>query len=246
MAGSEAFGGFVPDCRWPVEGAVRMARGSEWNWRDDLLRLSGAIGRGSGAALTCLPVQWVLADDSWLSRYGDQSVRVVEYALVKAPDETHRLLTTFLDPEDAPAAGLVGPCHERWEIETVYDESRTHMLGPRPSLRSKTPDLVRQEVEGLMPACQAVHTFLAEAVGDEGLDPDDLSFVHAIRVVCRRLLNPGPRRRPPLGPVPGNLGGAGRLEPRPVLPSRGEAHDRQPSHSVVRFPGPPAPCLIMS
>ena len=145
---------------------------------------------------TALPVARALADGSWLSGYGDQPVRVVEYALAEVPDRTYRLITTLLDPEEAPAAELAGLYHERWEIETAYDELKTHMLGPRPSLRSKTPDLVRQEVEGLMLAYHAVRAFLAEAARDEDLDPDDLSFVHAVQVVRRRLQNPDPRRRP--------------------------------------------------
>ena len=37
------------------------------------------------------------------------------------------------------------------------------MLGPRPSLRSKTPELVRQEVEGLLLVYHAVRAFLAAA-----------------------------------------------------------------------------------
>ena len=119
------------------------------------------------------------------------SVRVVEYALAEAPDETYRLVTTLLDPATAPAALY----HEHWDFETAYDEPRTHMLGPRPSLCSKTPDLVRQEVEGLLLAYHAVRAFLAEVADPENLDPDDLSFVHAVRVVRRRLQNPGPRRR---------------------------------------------------
>ena len=143
---------------------------------------------------TDLPVDRVLADGSWLSPYGDGRVRVVAYTLAEAPDETYRLVTTLLDPETAPAAELAALYHERWASETAYDEPRTHMLGPRPSLRSKTPELVRQEVEGLLLAYHAVRAFLAEAARDEDLDPDHLSFVHAVRVVRRRLQNPGPRR----------------------------------------------------
>ena len=95
-----------------------------------------------------------------------------------------------------PSTELAALYHERWEIETAYDELKTHMLDPRPILRSKTPDLVRQEVEGLMLAYYAVRAFLAEAADHEVLDPDDLSFVPAVRVVRHRLQNSGPRRRP--------------------------------------------------
>ncbi len=128
----------------------------------------------------------VLADGSWLSPYGDGLVRVVAYTLAEAPDETYRLVTTLLEPETAPAVELAALYHERWEIETAYDELKTHMLGPRPSMRSKIPELVRQEVEGLLLAYHAGRAFLAEAARDEDLDPDHLSFVHAVRVVRRR------------------------------------------------------------
>ena len=51
------------------------------------------------------------------------------------------------------AEGSVEPAalyHERREIETAYDEVRNRILGPGAALRSKTPNLVCQEIEGLM------------------------------------------------------------------------------------------------
>src|SRR4030065_434618 len=62
----------------------------------------------------------------------------------------YRLLTTVLDPAAAPAGELAALYHERWEIETALDELKTHLRGARIVLRSKTPDLVRQEVYGLV------------------------------------------------------------------------------------------------
>lgn len=180
-----------------------------------------------------LPVQRVLADGSWLSRYGDQPVRVVAYALAEAPDQTYRLLTTLRDPETAPAAELAALYHERWEIETAYDELKTHMLGPRPILRSKTPDLVRQEVEGLMLAYHAVRAFLAEAADHQDLDPDDLSFVHAVRVVRRRLQNPDPRRRP----LTARLRDLCReIREERVVSSRGRRHPRGVKRKMSNYP----------
>src|ERR1017187_6976045 len=58
--------------------------------------------------------------------------------------------TTILDPGKAPAGELAAFYHERWEIETAFDELKTHLRGAQIVLRSKTPDLVRQEVYGLM------------------------------------------------------------------------------------------------
>ena len=75
-------------------------------------------------------------------------------------------------------------------METAYDEVKTHILGPGAILRSKTPDLVLQEVHGLMLAHYAVRRLIHEAARKVDEDPDRLSFVHAVRVVRRRVENP--------------------------------------------------------
>ena len=82
-------------------------------------------------------------------------VRVIEYRLEDIADAEplYRLVTTLRDHEQAPATELAALYHERWEIETALDELKTHVRGARMVLRSKTPDLVRQEFYGL--ACSA-------------------------------------------------------------------------------------------
>ena len=128
---------------------------------------------------------------------GECPVRVVEYTLADADSPIYRLATTLLDPAAAPATELAALYHERWEVETAYDEVKTHILGLGALLRSKTPDLVLQEVHGLMLAHYAVRRLIHEAARRVDEDPDRLSFVHAVRVVRRRVENPGvspPRR----------------------------------------------------
>ena len=122
---------------------------------------------------------------------GERPVRVVEYRLDGTSDAVYRLATTLLDPAAAPAAELAALYHERWEVETAYDEVKTHILGPGAILRSKTPELVRQEVHGLMLAHYAVRRLIHEAARKVDEDPDRLSFIHAVRVVRRRVENPG-------------------------------------------------------
>jgi hypothetical protein len=122
---------------------------------------------------------------------GECPVRVVEYTLADADSPIYRLATTLLDPAAAPATELAALYHERWEVETAYDEVKTHILGPGALLRSKTPDLVLQEVHGLMLAHYAVRRLIHEAARRVDEDPDRLSFVHAVRVVRRRVENPG-------------------------------------------------------
>ena len=99
----------------------------------------------------------------------------------------YRLLTTVLDPTAAPAAELAALYHERWEIETALDELKTHLRGARIVLRSKTPALVKQEFYGLLLAHFAIRGLMHEAALQAGEDPDRLSFLHAVRVVRRKL-----------------------------------------------------------
>ena len=122
---------------------------------------------------------------------GECPIRVVEYRVDGAGDEVFRLATTLLDPRQAPATELAALYHERWESENAYDEVKTHLLGPGTLLRSKTPDLVRQEVDGLMLAYYAVRRLIHAAARQADEDPDRLSFVHAVRVIRRRIQNPG-------------------------------------------------------
>lgn len=77
--------------------------------------------------------------------------------------------------------------YERWEIETALDELRTHLRGARIILRSKTPDLVRQEFFGLMMAHFAIRSLMHDTALKADEDPDRLSFLHAVRVLRRKL-----------------------------------------------------------
>ena len=99
----------------------------------------------------------------------------------------YRLATSILEAEQAPAEELAALYHERWEIETTLDELKTHLRGARIVLRSKTPDLVRQEFYGLLLAHFAIRGLMHEAALKGGEDPDRLSFLHAVRVIRRKL-----------------------------------------------------------
>lgn len=117
-----------------------------------------------------------------------QLVRIVEYTItdpaLSGYGETHRLLTTLLDPETCSALELAWAYHERWEIELVIDEVDTHQrLAGRP-LRSLKPIGVIQELYGLLIAHYAVRSLMHDAALEVDLDPDRLSFVHALRVIA--------------------------------------------------------------
>lgn len=147
-----------------------------------------------------LPREQELSDGSYLStiypndkdRRKHQNgivVRVVEYALdgIDHAEPVYRLVTNWLDPEAAPAAELAALYHRRWKIETTFDEAKVHLLDGRTTLRSKTPDLVLQEFYALMITHAAIRRMMVEAAGSTGQAAEDLSYVHAVRVLKRRL-----------------------------------------------------------
>jgi hypothetical protein len=130
-----------------------------------------------------------LPDGSYLSRIypstadrrRDQNaivVRVIDYHLDNLPgaEPVYRLITTVLDHTQAPAEELAALYHQRWEIETAFDELKTHLRGAQIVLRSKTPELVKQEFYGLLMAHFAVRGLMHEAALEADEDPDRLSF----------------------------------------------------------------------
>jgi hypothetical protein len=151
-----------------------------------------------------LDVEKRLPDGAYLSRiYASTAdrrkkrngivVRVIDYRLKDVPgaESLYRLITTILDPELAPAKELAALYHERWEIETALDELKTHLRGAQIVLRSKTPELVKQEFYGLLMAHFAIRGLMHEAALKADEDPDRLSFVHSVHVVQRRMARYG-------------------------------------------------------
>jgi len=129
------------------------------------------------------------SEQDWRRKTNGVKVRVIDYCLdgVADAEPIYRLVTTILDHKKAPAEQLAALYHERWEIETSLDELKTHLRGAKIVLRSKTPDLVRQEFYGLMMAHFAIRGLMHEAALKADDDPDQLSFIHAVRVVRRKL-----------------------------------------------------------
>ena len=124
-------------------------------------------------------------------------VRVIDYTLndgrARESTEmiTYRLFTTMLDPEQASALDLAGAYAQRWEIENTFDELKTHQRGPRVVLRSKSPDLVLQEIWGHLCCHYAIRSLMAQAAEHAGHDPDRVSFTAALRIVRQTVSQQG-------------------------------------------------------
>jgi len=114
-------------------------------------------------------------------------LRLIEYTLddpaLPGYGARHRLLTSLLDPQRAPAVELACAYHERWEIELVIDEVDTHQRLAGRLLRSQKPVGVIQELYALLIAHYVVRAVMHETALDAGVDPDRLSFVGALRVL---------------------------------------------------------------
>jgi hypothetical protein len=120
-----------------------------------------------------------------------QVVRVVEYDI---PDregsgagEIICVITSVLDPAEATAEELAAAYHERWECENLIDEVKTHQRGPARILRSKSPDMVRQELWALLLTHYGIRRLMCHAADEIGEDPDRLSFMRSLRVIRRHV-----------------------------------------------------------
>ena len=115
--------------------------------------------------------------------------RVVEYMIPNRGGETETfcLITSIINWEDAPAYELAALYHERWEFETLLDEIEIHQLGHGRVLRSKSPQLVKQEIWGILLAHYAIRHLIHEAADTADIDPDRLSFIRSLRLIRRQI-----------------------------------------------------------
>ena len=140
-----------------------------------------------------------LTDGTWLAELRPSAntgrhteplvIRVIDYTIDdgRPNEETYRLFTTILDPNDASAVDLAVAYNQRWEIESAFDELKTHQRGARAVLRSKSPALVLQEIWGHLCCHYAIRTLMWEAADHAGVDPDRVSFVAAVRIARRSI-----------------------------------------------------------
>ena len=158
-----------------------------------------------------LPVAHRHADGSFAShiypstkdrRHGTDAlaVRVIEYTMTPSDGDsddpetdteplTYRLATTLTDPDQAPAAELAELYSQRWEIESAFDELKTHQRSPRIVLRSKLPDGVRQEVYGYLCVHYAIRWLMHSVASESDTDPDRLSFTRTLRAARRTIVS---------------------------------------------------------
>jgi IS4 transposase len=141
----------------------------------------------------------VLQDGSWLGELRANNAKLnAEHVVVRVVDYhiddgrgtemgPFRLFTTLLDPDEVTATELADAYAQRWEIESAFDELKTHQRGPKMVLRSKSPALVEQEIWGHLCCHYAIRTLMFEAAHNAEVDPDRVSFTAALRITRRSL-----------------------------------------------------------
>jgi hypothetical protein len=121
-------------------------------------------------------------------------VRVIEYQVPgrdgDGSGELIALVTTITEMTAAPASHLAGACHQRWEHETGNRQLKTYLRGPGRVLRSKSPDMVRQEIYGYLLTHYAISALICRAATEADIDPDRVKFRRTVRMVRRRVADP--------------------------------------------------------
>ncbi len=167
-------GGFVQHVRKLGAHALGALEAGAWEKLPKQRRLA------DGSVLAWVPptrkVQYPMQQGMWVRII---SYRITDERLGEA-GKVYRLVTTLLNPRVAPALALIELYHERWEIELLIDEIKTHERAQRKVLRSKTPEGVRQELYGIYLAHYAVRFLLGQAAIEAELDPDRLSFTEGL------------------------------------------------------------------
>lgn len=117
------------------------------------------------------------------------SVRVVEYQVTGRPGsgETIRLITTIVDVDAVSAAELAAAYAQRWEFEISLAELEIGQRGPGRVLRSRTPQMIRQEIWGMLLVHYAVRVLMWRVAADQDADPDRVSFIRSLRIIRRHV-----------------------------------------------------------
>jgi hypothetical protein len=91
--------------------------------------------------------------------------------------KTYRVLSSMVDAMQFPYEEVVDVYVQRWEIELGFREMKQTLHQAKLTLRSKKPEMVRQELWGLLLAYNLIRMMMLDAVKDiPDLSPSRLSF----------------------------------------------------------------------
>lgn len=108
-------------------------------------------------------------------------VRAIRYQRKGYPPRT--LLTSLLDADRYPADEICALYHERWELELGFGEIKTEMLQRLEAIRSRSPEMVHQEIWGLLLAYNLIRLEMERVADEVEVSPLRISFVAALRLI---------------------------------------------------------------
>ena len=192
-------------CNWP-DWQAAAATGAALLWRvkaDLRLPVLELLPDGSCLSAVARPALHGKARDKVIAaaRAGERldpaqamRVRVIEYEIGDRDGEGSgdliALITTITDPAAASAQELARAYCERWEEETGNDQLKTCLRGPGAVLRSKSPDMVRQEIYGYLLTHYAIAALISRAATEADTGPDRVKFLRTVRIIRRRAADP--------------------------------------------------------
>jgi hypothetical protein len=131
----------------------------------------------------------VLRSNKNVEKIQETTVRVIEHTLEGLPDAepSYRLITNCTGGDAPSAVELAALYHRRWTIEETFDELKTHLADRQVILRSKRPELARQEFYALMLTNAAIRDLMTEAAHRKQQCALVMSFIGAVRILQHRL-----------------------------------------------------------
>ena len=181
-----------------IHWAAAQATGAQLLWRcANTRKLPVVKTLSDGSYLSVIYPGGTLSKKQRQASPDGITVRVIDYDLPSAlaAQPRYRLLTTLLDEQATPALELAALYHQRWEVEVVFDELKTHLLQKRRVLRSKKADLVRQEFYGWVLAHYAVRWLMHQAASEHRVPDRSLSFTANVQLF--RIAQPQSGAFPP-------------------------------------------------
>ena len=167
----------------------------------------------------------------------DNAPETVEARLVskKVGKKDVAILTSMTDTMRYPEADIVDLYAHRWEIEQAYREMKQYMLKNELTLRSKRPELVEQELWGMLVAYNLLRYMMAQmAYSLKQVEPNQISFKQASHYLVGQLhmlVNISP------GKIPKVMEQMMEMASAFVLPDRRERHyTRAIRRRLQRYP----------
>ncbi|MCW6034658.1 IS4 family transposase [Pantoea sp. JK] len=140
--------------------------------------------QGSGSELIELDLSWQ-ARKKWKDVPETLTARLISK---KVNGRVVKILTSMCDPLRYPGGDIVDLYGHRWEIEHGFREMKQHLLNNELTLRSKTPELVKQELWGVALAYNLLRFMMAQmAYSLKNVEPYQLGFKQAALYLTGQL-----------------------------------------------------------